>query len=105
MQASRAEEHIMENEPSTESPEALARRRVQARMGFVIHASIYVVMNLGFVAIWYMTGSRYPWFVWPALGWGIGVLAHGVTLVIGPGSAVERRAIDRELRRLRALPR
>jgi hypothetical protein len=105
MQRPGAEERVMDNEPSNESPEAQATRRVQARMGFFVHASIYVVMNLGFVAIWYMTGSTYPWFVWPALGWGIGVLAHGVTLMIGPGSAAERRAIDRELRRLRELPR
>ncbi|HEY5922231.1 MAG TPA: 2TM domain-containing protein [Kofleriaceae bacterium] len=85
--------------------ETVAKKRVQARMGFVVHALIYFVMNAGFVAIWMLTGSGYPWFVWPALGWGIGLLAHGVALLIGPGSTAERRAIDREVHRLRAASR
>lgn len=85
--------------------EEVAKKRVQARMGFVVHASMYVVMNAGMFVIWFLTGQGYPWFMWPLLGWGIGVLAHAVTLVIGPGSTVERRAIDKELRRLRAAPR
>ena len=84
--------------------ETVAKQRVQARMGFVIHAMIYAVMNGGFVVIWLLTGRGYPWFLWPLVGWGIGVLAHAATLVIGPGSAAERRAIEREVRRLRAMP-
>jgi hypothetical protein len=81
--------------------ETIATKRVQARMGFFVHLAMYTVMNAGFVAIWYFTGHGYPWFMWPALGWGIGILAHGVSLLIGPGSSAERRAIDRELHRLR----
>lgn len=84
--------------------EALATKRVQNRTSFVTHLAMYVVMNAGFVAIWFLTGRGYPWFVWPLLGWGIGILAHAITLVVGPGSAAERRAIDREVRRLRQAP-
>lgn len=85
--------------------EQVAKQRVQARAGFVIHVSMYLVMNVGMFVIWLLTGSGYPWFVWPLLGWGIGILAHAVTLAIGPGSAAERRAIDKELRRLRTAAR
>jgi hypothetical protein len=28
------------------------------------------------VAIWALTGAGYPWPVWPALGWGIGLVPH-----------------------------
>lgn len=80
--------------------EELAKKRVQNRMSFFIHLAMYAVMNLGLVAIWFLTGRGYPWFVWPLLGWGIGILAHAVSLVIGPGSAAEQRAIEREVRRL-----
>ena len=83
--------------------EELAKKRVQARMGLIVHASMYVVMNTGIILIWLLTGRGYPWFMWPLLGWGIGVLAHAVTLVIGPGSPAETRAIGKELRRLRQL--
>lgn len=84
--------------------EELAKKRVQAKMGFIIHLAMYLVMNIGFVAIWYFTGHGYPWFMWPALGWGIGIVAHGAALLVGPGSETERRAIDRELQRLREAP-
>jgi hypothetical protein len=81
--------------------ETVAKKRVQDRMGFVVHAVMYAAMNAGLIVIWSLTGSSYPWFMWPALGWGIAVLAHAVTLAIGPGSERERRSIDREVRRMR----
>ena len=85
--------------------EELAKKRVQARMGFVVHLAMYLVMNAGLVVIWRLSGHGYPWFMWPMLGWGIGIVAHAITLAIGPGSTAERRAIDRELTRLREATR
>lgn len=85
--------------------ETVAKQRVQARNGFVTHALMYLVMNTGFVIIWRLTGSGYPWFMWPALGWGVGLFAHAVTLWLGPGSSHERRAIERELARMRTTSR
>jgi hypothetical protein len=82
--------------------EEVAKKRVQTRMGFIIHLTMYLAMNVGFIAIWYLTGRGYPWFMWPAIGWGIGIIAHGAALLVGPGSATEKRAIDRELQRLQA---
>ena len=79
-----------------------AIKRVQARMGFLVHLAMYIVANVGFIVIWSLTGRGYPWFMWPALGWGIGVLAHAIGMLLGPGSDLERRAIDRELHRMRA---
>lgn len=81
--------------------EEVAKKRVQARMGLVVHLVMYIVMNVGFVVIWWTTGRGYPWFLWPMIGWGMGIVAHVISLAIGPGSAAERRAIDREVRRLR----
>jgi hypothetical protein len=82
--------------------ESLATKRVQARSGFVIHALIYLLANGGMFAIWFLTGRGYPWFLWPVVGWGIGVAAHAIAIFIGPGSEIERRAIAREVQRLRA---
>ena len=56
--------------------EELARKRVEARNGFVIHVALYALVNAGLVVIWLVTGRGYPWFIWPLFGWGIGVLAH-----------------------------
>jgi hypothetical protein len=84
--------------------EQVAKRRVQARFGLAIHTVLYIVVNGSLFVIWSFTGRGYPWFVWPMMGWGIGIVAHVMALVIGPDSAREQRAIDRELRRLRTRP-
>lgn len=85
--------------------EEVARKRVQARMSFVVHFAMYAVANVGMFAIWFLSGRGYPWFLWPLMGWGIGVVAHFIGIFIGPGSSAERRAIDREVRRLRGATR
>jgi hypothetical protein len=83
--------------------EKLAKRRVQARFGFVIHLALYATVNAGLIAIWSLTGSSYPWFVWPLLGWTMAIIAHAITLAIGPDTPAEQRAIVRELQRLRTM--
>lgn len=88
-----------------ETDEQLAKKRVQDRTGFIVHVAMYAVMNTGCFLIWYLTAASYPWFIWPMLGWGIAIVAHAITLAIGPGSSFEQRAIDKELRRVRIAPR
>jgi len=84
--------------------EKVAKRRVQARYGFIIHVMMYLAVNGGIFATWWLTGGGYPWFVWPLIGWGAGIIAHALALVIGPDSSREQRAVDRELQRLRSRP-
>jgi hypothetical protein len=54
--------------------------RRAARAGLRGHVASYVSVMLLLVAIWLVVGltagAWYPWPVWPALGWGIGVLSH-----------------------------
>lgn len=49
-----------------------ARKRVEFRRHFVV----YFVINSMLWLIWYLTGSNYPWPIWPAAGWGIGLIFH-----------------------------
>ena len=37
---------------------------------------LLVLVCLGLIAIWALTGMGYFWPVWPILGWGIGVVSH-----------------------------
>jgi Flp pilus assembly protein TadB len=60
-----------------------ARRETQrraARAGLRGHLASYLSVMVLLVAIWLVVGlaagAWYPWPVWPALGWGIGVLSH-----------------------------
>jgi len=57
-----------------------AALRSAARAGLRGHVASYLSVMLLLVAIWLVVGltagAWYPWPVWPALGWGIGVLSH-----------------------------
>jgi hypothetical protein len=50
------------------------------RKGFRIHATVFVAVQVLIVAVWALVwaggGGSYPWFVYPLLGWGIGLAAH-----------------------------
>jgi len=81
---------------------ALAKRRVEARMGLIMHLTMYVAVNAGLVAIWALTGAHYPWFLWPMLGWGMGIIGHVLAWFFGPDSIRGERAVDREVQRLHA---
>jgi hypothetical protein len=76
--------------------EAEAKQILRRRI-FLLHLSIYVTTNLSLVAIWALTGAGYPWFVFPILGWGIGLVAHGVVayLLSDPEEIVLRREQQR----------
>jgi hypothetical protein len=52
------------------------------------------------VAVNLMTSPEMYWFIWPLIGWGIGVLFHGLSVFIfGDGLAIRKKMIDAEIRR------
>jgi hypothetical protein len=60
-----------------------ARARVHKLRGFYIHLLVYGLVNVGLIALNLVAGRPF-WFIWPLLGWGIGVIAHGLS-VAGTG--------------------
>ena len=70
---------------------AVARREA-ARNGYSEHLRTYLMVMALLVTIWALTGMGYFWPVWPALGWGVGILSHRASLGRGGRS---RRAIAR----------
>jgi hypothetical protein len=86
---------------SPEEIEHLARRRAGAKMGWYIHACVYVLVNAAmFAASYYGYGHR-RWTAFPALGWGVGLALHGISVfVLGKGSAFRERLVARERERL-----
>jgi apolipoprotein N-acyltransferase len=66
-----------------EREERRARRHRVARAGFKWHATAYVAVNAGLLFIWaaisfQQDGGTHPWFVYPLVGWGIGLAVHYV---------------------------
>ncbi len=82
----------------------LAARRVDAKLGFLIHAAIYVAVNGAMAALAALASHFTQSFLWCAGAWTVALLIHG-TGVFADGPAVSRRAIKAELARLRASAR
>lgn len=79
----------------------LAHKRASARMGWLIHACAYLLANL-VLALATVVGGRH-WAMVPFLGWGLGLLIHGlVVLLAGPGLGVYQYLLQRERLRLQA---
>jgi uncharacterized membrane protein len=75
-----------------------ARKRVEAKIGFYIHLGVYVGVNILLVIINLLTSREYLWFKWPLMGWGIGVLFHGLgVFVFSRESAIKERMIRKEM--------
>lgn len=81
--------------------ERLARKRAGAKLGWYVHAAVYVVVNGAmFLASIYGLRQR-PWTMGPALGWGLGLLLHGMAVfLLGAGSGLRETLVQRERERL-----
>jgi 2TM domain len=87
---------------STDQFEQLARKRASAKLGWLMHAAVYALVNTLLVSVSLYSGK--PWAVFPLLGWGLGLAIHGAAVwFAGAGSALHERLIERERQRLAAL--
>jgi len=77
-----------------------AERAADVKLGFRAHLLAYAVVNAGMVAINLITSPGYFWAIWPIMGWGLGVIAHGIA-VFHFGGDLRERTIEAELQRLR----
>ena len=78
--------------------ERTARRRAGMKLGWMIHASVYLAVNLLPATLAASSGRH--WAIYPALGWGLGLAIHGlVVYLVADGRAFES-LVERERRRL-----
>ena len=88
--------------PTISPDEALALRRVRKLKAFYLHLTQYIVVITILAVVNITTNSHYLWFLWAALGWGVGVLSHAlITFDKLPflGAEWERRQVERRLGR------
>jgi len=70
--------------PTEADFERRAVRRVKARLGWRLHLSIYVVINLG---LWGLAASQGKhWNYFPLAGWGLGLALHGLAIRLREGA-------------------
>ena len=77
----------------------IAERRADAKLGFRAHLSVFALVNAGLAALNLITSPHVPWFQWPLFGWGIGLIAHGVS-VYGNQAHDREKMVLAELERL-----
>lgn len=82
------------------SIEARAQRRVRRKIGFFIHATVFVLVNLGLFALNQLTGDP-RWHHLPLLGWGLGLGIHGIATFLSLSTDdLRRRMLDPEIQAL-----
>lgn len=90
----------MMNTPSApDSIERLARRRAGAKLGWYIHAGVYIAVNLMLALLSAMSDRH--WAIFPALGWGLGLAIHGVVVFVVTGGGLHEQLVQRERQRLK----
>jgi hypothetical protein len=57
-----------------------ARSWVRALLGLYIHVAVYGLVITGLLLINLLTSPGYLWFLWPLVGWGLGLAAHGLAV-------------------------
>jgi len=77
----------------------IARRRVKAKLGLYIHATVYVVVNAFLAVVQSQATPAFHWALWPAAGWGIGLAIHAAVVLLA-SSGVRERMEAEELRKL-----
>ena len=84
--------------PYTPSQEQLAyekaAKRVEELKGFYGNLISYCIFIPFLIFINFQTSPKYHWFWWPMLGWGIGVISHGIK-TFGIGTDWEERQIKK----------
>jgi len=71
-----------------------AKERVEEIKGFYIHLITYILVNAVLVVVNLLTSPEYYWFIWPLMGWGVGLVIHAISVFGGLlGKSWEERKI------------
>ena len=57
-----------------------AKKRANEIKEFYQHLTTYVLVNAFLFAVNKLTSPGYNWFIWPLLGWGLGLVLHALSV-------------------------
>ncbi|MDE1341121.1 helix-turn-helix domain-containing protein [Vibrio aestuarianus] len=90
------QEQEMTNEVRITDEEQTVIDQVRAIKGFYSHLMTYVLVIGLLFAINLLTDSSYIWAWWPAMGWGIGIINHGLNafeVLVQNGKGVRLKSV------------
>lgn len=74
------------------------RDRAKAKVEFRMHVFAFIAVIVLLAIINLLTSPKHLWFIWPMLGWGIGIVAHALTVYFSSGgSSLKERMIQNEM--------
>ena len=74
------------------------RDQAKAKVEFRIHVFTFIAVIVLLAIINLLTSPEYLWFIWPMLGWGIGIVVHALTVYFSSGeSSLKERMIQNEM--------
>jgi hypothetical protein len=84
-----------------------AKQQVELLHGFYGHLLVFVLVNIGLLVYNLATSPDNLWFIYTFVGWGIGLIAHGLYVMsagrfLGPAWSERkiRETMERETRRM-----
>jgi uncharacterized ion transporter superfamily protein YfcC len=77
-----------------------AQKRAKAKLEFLRHLVTYVIVITFLAVINNVTWGGYQWWLWAALGWGIGIVSHFFQVYAFKGGQLEEKLIEKELSRM-----
>jgi hypothetical protein len=84
-----------------EAIETIARKRANAKMGWYIHACVFVLVNLFHIVRSEHGFGQGTWHYMPVLAWGFGLCMHGLSVFfLADGSGLRESLVQRERERL-----
>ena len=89
----------------TSDPHKIAKKRVAEKKGFYYHLVTFPLVNAFLFGINMLTSPEFFWFLFPLMGWGIGLVIHYFTVFGFPGKGRldeewQAREIEKELHRM-----
>lgn len=81
--------------------ERLALKRAKSKLRWFMHLTVFVVVNLFWLANSDMGFGHRTWSAKPMLGWGLGLVLHGISVwFLGAGTDLRERMVQKERERL-----
>ena len=81
--------------------EQKAEKIAEEKISFLTHLAVYILVNLLLILVWWFNndGDMFPWFIFPLIGWGIGLGAHFISVYAGTN--LREKMTERELEKLK----
>ena len=85
----------MKNQKLMQTAETKAKVKVE----FKIHLLTYIAVNSLLAVINFNLTPGHIWFIWPLMGWGIGIILHTIRVYLIGESSLKERMIEKEMKK------